>query len=47
MTDASGDHGGLSIRFAGDVGGFAGEEEGLVGLVERLGEASAACAMEP
>ena len=55
MTDALEDHedtvsiGGRTIanlRFADDIDGLAGEEEGLANLVERLGKASSAYGME-
>ena len=55
MTDALEDHkgtvgiGGRTItylRFADDINGFAGEEEELANLVERLEKASTACGME-
>ena len=55
MTDALEDHestvriGGRTItnlRFADDIDGFAGEEEGLANLIERLDKASTAYSME-
>ena len=55
MTDALEDHEGTvsiggrtitNLRFADDIDGLAGEEEGLANLVERLDKASTACSME-
>ena len=55
MTDASEDHEGTvsigsrtitNFRFADDIDGFAGEEEELANLVERLDKASTAYGME-
>ena len=55
ITDALEDHEGTvsiggriitSLRFANDIDGLAGEEEGLANLVERLGKASSAYGME-
>ena len=55
MTDAMEDHEGtvsiggrtiISLRFADDIVGMAGEEEELAKLVERLDKASTAYSME-
>ena len=55
MTDALEDHEGtvsiggrtiISLRFADDIVGMAGEEEELAKLVERLDKASTAYSME-
>ena len=55
MTDASEDHEGTvsiggrkitNLRFADDIDGLAGEEEGLATLVERLDKASTAYGTE-
>ena len=55
MTDALEDHEGTvsiggrtitNLRFADDIDGFAGEEEALANLVERLDKASTAYGME-
>ena len=55
MTDALEDHEGTvsiwgrtitNLRFADDMDGLAGEEEGLANLVERLDKASTAYGME-
>ena len=55
MTDALEDHEGTisiggrtitNLRFADDIDGLAGEEEGLAKLVERLDKASTAYGME-
>ena len=55
MTDALEDHEGtvsiggrtiISLRFADDIDGLAGEEEELANLVECLDEASTAYSME-
>ena len=55
MTDVLEDHEGIvsiggrtitNLRFADDIDGLAGEEEGLANLVERLNKASTAYGME-
>ena len=55
MTDALEDHEGtviigartiINVRFADDIDGFAGEEEELANLVERLDKASTAYGMD-
>ena len=55
MTDPSEDHEGtvsiggrtiINLRFADDIDGFAGEEEELANLVERLDKSSTAYGME-
>ena len=55
MTDALEDHQGTvgikgrtitNLRFADDIDGLAGKQEGLASLVDRLGKTSAASGME-